>query len=137
MDLFIKLKDLLASCSANVGQYHGIKRGGGSGGLSPCHHSCSYKIYSKSLAPPQSPSHHPSFPRGRHEQLSSQDAVHCTAKCHRANSMGTWLAELLAPCPIQPDTHSAASAGRPALETSWMPKTCLALCLVLCDGVNG
>lgn len=33
--------------------------------------------------------------------------------------MEAWLAEILAPCPIQPDTHSAASAGRITLETSW------------------
>lgn len=36
--------------------------------------------------------------------------------------MEAWLAEILAPCPIQPDTHSAASAGRVTPETSWMPK---------------
>lgn len=47
--------------------------------------------------------------------------------------MEAWLAELLAPCYIQPDTHSAALAGLITLETSWMQQTSLAWCLVLCD----
>lgn len=45
--------------------------------------------------------------------------------------MEAWLAEILAPCYIQPDTHSAASAGLITLETSWMQQTSLALRLAV------
>lgn len=44
--------------------------------------------------------------------------------------------KVLAPCPIEPDTHSAASAGHIGLETSWTPQTCLAPILVLCGGAT-
>lgn len=59
-----KLKDLLASCFANVGQYHGIKQEGGD------YHRATTAVAAKSTVshcppPPLSRSHHPSLPQGQ------------------------------------------------------------------------
>lgn len=124
------LKDLLASCSANVGQYQGIKQEGG--GLSPCHHSCSCEIYSKS--PPTT--HPTSSPRADMNSfptrvLSAAALLDDTGEAQR----GLTKRRYWAPWTIPPDTHSLNTAETIDLETIWIPHTFLALFLVLCDDV--
>lgn len=113
-----KWKDLLASCSDNVGQYQGIKQEGGD-----YHHASTAVSVKSTVSHPTPCCPTTLLPMGRQDQIR---LLSCPQPHHFDGKESSELAENNVLFIV---THIAS-------HLSCMPQTCSKLPLVLCDGLQ-